>query len=140
MFTPTLGDYSVIVTIERSVNALTVEVGGTSVWTNAEKAQIRDSLGVDGSKTTAVNGQLQAIGTTVANIETRQISNEERLVLLGKIATNRLELADGPGDNWILYDDDSVTPILAWPVRDKSGSSILQPVGQPSRRGKAVVP
>lgn len=33
--------------------------GGSSDWTSGERNQIRDALGVDGSKTTATSGQLQ---------------------------------------------------------------------------------
>ena len=38
--------------------------GGSSDWTTAEKEQIRDSLGVDGDKTTASGGQVQTIIST----------------------------------------------------------------------------
>lgn len=47
-----------------------------------------------------------------------------RTALLEKIMRNRLELAEGDTDNWVLYDDDSVTPLLTWSVRDKAGAAV----------------
>lgn len=41
--------------------------GGVADWTLAERSQIRDALGVDGVKVTAVGGQLQSL-PTAANI------------------------------------------------------------------------
>jgi hypothetical protein len=67
-------------------------------------------------------------------------SAEEVVELLKKLGSNKLELADGTGDNWVLYDDDGITPILRWPVRDKGGNAILSPAGIPARRGKPVTP
>jgi len=58
--------------------------------------------------------------------------------LLRKIQTNRLELDDGDTDNWVLYDDDNVTPLLTFSVTDKSGTLILQQSHTPSRRSKAT--
>lgn len=37
--------------------------GGGTDWTTSEKQQIRDALGVDGTKTTATGGQLQTLDT-----------------------------------------------------------------------------
>lgn len=59
-----------------------------------------------------------------------------RLIL--QILRNRLELADGSTDNWVLYDDDDTTPLLRWSVRDKAGNAILQPLSAPSRRTRGV--
>lgn len=42
--------------------------GGSSDWTATEKEQIRDALGVDGTKTTAAGGQLQTVDTNVDTI------------------------------------------------------------------------
>lgn len=39
--------------------------GSAVDWTTSEREQIRDALGVDGTKTTAQNGQLQEVGTFV---------------------------------------------------------------------------
>jgi hypothetical protein len=61
-----------------------------------------------------------------------------RVVLLEKIFRNRLELSDGSATNWVLYDDDSVTPLLSWDVADKGGGVIVQQLGVPSRRTRGV--
>lgn len=61
-----------------------------------------------------------------------------RLRLVEKILRNRLELADGAADNWILYDDDSVTPLLRWSVSDKDGAGIVQQRLVPSRRTRGA--
>lgn len=61
-----------------------------------------------------------------------------RVLLLEKIFRNRLELADGDTGNWILYDDDSVTPLLTFNVRDKAGAVIVQQAGVPSRRSRGT--
>jgi hypothetical protein len=42
--------------------------GGGTDWSAAERAQIRDALGIDGSKTTALGGQLQLVATK-ANVD-----------------------------------------------------------------------
>jgi hypothetical protein len=58
--------------------------------------------------------------------------------LTRKIQTNRLELADGDSGNWVLYDDDSLTPLLTFSVSDKDGDPIVQPKLFPARRTKGV--
>lgn len=63
---------------------------------------------------------------------------ELRTLLIKKILTNRLELSDGDTDNWVLYDDDSATPLLTWDVTDKSDGAVAQDEGTESRRSKAT--
>lgn len=74
---------------------------------------------------------------TQGHVDTVQDTNV-RAVLLEKILRNRLELADGSTDNWVLYDDDSVTPLLRWSVTDKEGSGIAQQRLVPSRRTRGA--
>jgi len=61
-----------------------------------------------------------------------------RTILVRKIQTNRLELADGDISNWILYDDDNTTPLLTFSVTDKNGNLITQQTSTPSRRSKGT--
>jgi len=75
------------------------------------------------------NEALNEIKSTVDNIDLRTL-------LIRKIQTNRLELADGDTGNWILYEDDNTTPLLTFDVRDKNGGLIVQPANIPSRRSK----
>lgn len=61
-----------------------------------------------------------------------------RLALIEKIQRNRLELAEGATNNWILYDDDSITPLLRWSVTDKTGLDIRMNAFVPARRTRGV--
>jgi hypothetical protein len=61
-----------------------------------------------------------------------------RLALIEKIQRNRLELEEGSANNWVLYDDDSTTPLLTWSVTDKDGNGILMDVSVPARRTRGV--
>ena len=129
---------------------LIVVAGGAGDWTTGEKGQIRDALGVDGSKVAATGGQLQTVDgkadallarLTLARAAALDLipAVDDTVSLLKRIAVNRLELSDGAGDNWVLYADDDVTPLITWPVRDKGGGAIAQPVGAPSRRSRGTI-
>jgi len=76
------------------------------------------------------NEVLDSIESTVGIVDIRT-------TLLRKIQTNRLELFDGDTDNWILYDDDAVTPLLTFSVTDKDGDLIVQCSQSPSKRSGA---
>jgi hypothetical protein len=58
--------------------------------------------------------------------------------LIEKLLRNRLELSDGGVGNWVLYDDDDVTPLLSWDVTDKNGNPIAVPAGVPARRTRGI--
>lgn len=58
--------------------------------------------------------------------------------LIKKMLINRLELADGVASNWVLYDDNDITPLLTFSVTDKDGLTITQPSGAPSRRTRGT--
>jgi hypothetical protein len=58
--------------------------------------------------------------------------------LLRKLATNRLEEAPGNPGSITLYDDDGVTSLLVWHLRDASGGAIVSSVGAPARRSQAT--
>jgi hypothetical protein len=60
------------------------------------------------------------------------------LALVAKILRNRLELAEGSTNNWVLYDDDSVTPLLRWSVGDKNGDAIRMNAFVPARRTRGA--
>jgi len=79
------------------------------------------------------NEVLDTIESTVGVVDIRT-------TLLRKIQTNRLELFDGDTDNWILYDDDSSTPLLTFSVSDKDGDLIVQQQHTPSKRDGATGP
>lgn len=67
------------------------------------------------------------------------LTAEETVDMSRKILNNNLNLSDGTGPlNWVLLDDDDITPFLSWTVLDKSGAQIIQPTLFPSRRTRGV--
>jgi len=60
-----------------------------------------------------------------------------RILLMKKLFENKLELENGDQDNWILYDDDGVTPLLVYDASDVNGDDIYQITGMASKRSKA---
>lgn len=58
-----LGDFSIL---NRSSPG-----SGSTDWSSAERTQIRDALGVDGTKATSTGGVVNTINTATANIQTR---------------------------------------------------------------------
>lgn len=64
--------------------------------------------------------------------------NADTSTLLRKLATNRLEEAPGNPGLIVLYDDDSLTPLLSWEIRDALGGAVVSNVGAPARRKKAT--
>ncbi len=77
------------------------------------------------------NEVLDSIDSTMGVVDLRSL-------LLRKIQTNRLELADGDSDNWVLYDDDGATTLLTFDISDKDGNIIVQSPNAPSKRSTAV--
>lgn len=55
-----------------------------------------------------------------------------------KMLTNRLELFEGLNNNWILYDDDSTTPLLSFNVTDKNDLAISLADKTVAKRTKGV--
>jgi len=45
--------------------------GGGTDWTSGEKNQIRDALGIDGTKTAAASGDIQSIETKIDGVKTK---------------------------------------------------------------------
>lgn len=57
--------------------------------------------------------------------------------LLRKLYTNRQEQFPGNPGRLILWDDDGVTPLLEWELRDAAGNGIVSNVGCPAKRSAA---
>jgi len=94
-------------------------------WTTAEREQIRAALGIVGTKSgPSGGGQLQSALAESA--------------LARKVLTNRLELVNGSAGNWVLFDDDSITPLLTFDVTDVLGGPIVNDAGIPAKRTKGV--
>ena len=58
--------------------------------------------------------------------------------LLRKIYTNRQEQFPGDPGTLILWDDDGVTPLLEWQLRDAAGNGVVANVGCPAKRSAAT--
>jgi hypothetical protein len=58
--------------------------------------------------------------------------------LLRKALTNRLEEVSGNPGSLTLYDDNALTVLRTWPLRDETGAAVLPAIGTPARRGPAV--
>lgn len=58
--------------------------------------------------------------------------------LLRKIYTNRQEQFPGDPGTLILWDDDGVTPLLEWQLRDAAGNGVIANVGCPAKRSAAT--
>jgi hypothetical protein len=61
-----------------------------------------------------------------------------RVALIRKIMMNRHELDDGGNLNLVLYEDDSLTPLLKWNVTDPSWQAIDSRRHMPSKRSRGV--
>lgn len=90
----------------------------------------------------AVHGIAGSAGQFLARLTQDRAENIDdtniRIKLVEKILRNKLELADGSSGNWVLYDDDSVTPLLRWAVTDKDGDPINQAKFVPSKRTRGA--
>lgn len=148
---------TVLISREFSNLAAGVAVGGGAVWTSSEKGQIRDALGVDGSKIAASGGQLQtldgkadglvadvaAVQVTVDSVEGKVDAQsaelaimQARVLLIKKVAINKMDLLPGDTDNLIVYDDDDVTPLLIGSCTDCDGNPICPAAGIPANRSR----
>lgn len=132
----------------------------TAGW--GTKDQLLDEVG-DGHYTLSLS--LATIGAIVGNVFVAQytvndggdvIGDDHDVILVGQQAlsdmaalladtelirksiTNRFEEFPGTPGRIILWDDDGVTPILEWEVRDAAGNGVVASVGCPAKRSKAT--
>ncbi len=122
-----------------------VTLSGTERYTHGASGEYNDAFNaqnvtLSGIDTTVDSTAVTVTSTnsTVNNIDSTVTDIDVRTELIRKLGTNKLVLQDGTTDNWILYDDDSTTPVLTFSVTDKSGGIIVQPVSTPSIRYKAT--
>lgn len=131
-------------TLEDTVNLAHVGSGRYSgVWTPGAIIKTYDALFIvytDAGHTVESTVYTRAMekwqSDTLIAAATSDTNTRTRLI--EKLLRNRLELADGSTSNWILYDDDSVTPLLTFNVKDKTGAGIVQQALVPSRRSRGV--
>jgi hypothetical protein len=96
--------------------------------------EYRYSYGTSGE----MNDTISTINTNVGVVDTNVSTNLAATTLIKKVLTNRLELYNGSSGNWILYDDDNITPLLTFSVTDIDDGPIIQGVNTPSKRTKGV--
>lgn len=56
--------------------------------------------------------------------------------LIKQFFVNKLELSDGDVENWVIFDDDDVTPLLKSNVTDKNGGAITSQLTVPANHSR----
>jgi len=104
----------------------------------APGAQMALTAGAQAAAVTAVWSE-PVPGAFAAGSAGAKLSDADtRAILIEKIARNRLELSAGSANNWVLYDDDSITPLLTFDVTDKTGGAIVIAASAPARRSRGA--
>jgi hypothetical protein len=116
-------------------------------WTT--RKQVMTELG-DGHYTLSLNlgtinaapGDQLAIEYNTESAAVPGVTNETLTVardtdLLRKLATNRIEEFAGNPGQLILFDDNGVTPLKTWQLRDGTGGATALSVGAPAKRSAA---
>ena len=63
---------------------------------------------------------------------------QESVWFARKAITNRMEEFAGSPGQLILWDDDGVTPLMSWQLRDGTGGAVQLAVGAPAKRSAGV--
>ena len=116
-----------------------------SVWvTSPVGAQVAIDSAIsaeaaDEARIAASNAAIAALAAEVAanNAADAAVTALVSAEMVRKCWQNKLELVPGTTNNWVLYDDDSVTPLLTWDVTGPNGEAIIIPVGAAAKRTKA---
>ncbi len=81
-----------------------------------------------------VGDRINVNQVSVRSANSAGLTNNGTIELIRKLLQNRLELAEGFSNNWVLYDDNGVDILQVWNVTDKAGSAISFGSGVPARR------
>jgi len=84
-----------------------------------------------------LEGATGEYGNISNNIYLMSDNVDYRVLLMKKLAENKLELLNNTQDNWVLYDNDGTTPLLVFDVSDVNGEAIMQATSMASKRSKA---
>lgn len=78
----------------------------------------------------------QSTAPAALEVETSGLTPTESSMLTGlfKAAMNNQVLTDTASGNFIIYDDDDVTPLYVFTVLDPDGNNIILPAGSPTQR------
>jgi hypothetical protein len=118
---------------------------GDTLETLSDQIDTRESTTDAAAREAAVLAAIAALNNlSIADVQTA-LTNQgytsaraAMIELSKKMLINRLELADGDTDNWILYDDDDTTPLLTFSVKNKNAGAIDLPTAAPARRTRGV--
>lgn len=77
-------------------------------------------------------------GRQLNNINMGIDNSDIKVGLLKRLLVNRLELVNGSINNFVLYNDDSATPLLTYSVTDRDSDIIVQVPHVVSKRAKGV--
>ena len=77
-------------------------------------------------------------GNTIHDINLISDGVDFRVALIRKIMINREESFDGTTNNLTLYDDDSITPLLKWNIKDPYWRAVFQEHHEPAKRSRGV--
>jgi hypothetical protein len=103
-----------------------------SFITEARVAFTNATIAALAAQVAAEAAVVSASGCLVHITETKAAS-----LLVKKCWQNKLELVTGTTNNWVLYDDDNITPLLTWDVSGPNGEAIVIPPGAAARRTRA---
>jgi hypothetical protein len=120
--------------------------GGVEDWTSAEREQIRSALGIDGTKTAATGGQLQALPQPGDIWDYDLDSNYAEggdlekaggaLHFLRQMATNIVDEQPGNPGSFTLRNDADSADIGSWEIRDFTDGATVGVAGAPAKRGE----
>jgi len=94
-----------------NVGEISTSISGVTDWTDAEKTQIRDALGISGTTTSAVSGDLQFIRDMVGG----------RWYI------------DKNNKNMVFFADDNATTVAIFALKDQNGNAAYQNVFERTR-------
>jgi hypothetical protein len=123
------------VIVDPTVTGGTIVIRGVcSVVDNSTGAAVIDTADVVNPM--AISDQ---VWDEQSDLHTASGSFGAMLNLVQSLGVNRLELAPGTTNNWILYKNNGTDELMRWSVTDPTGGAITIPEGTPARRTAGVL-
>lgn len=89
-------------------------------WSDNERSQIRDALGINGTKVTAVNGQLQNLKISQDNLQSEITIIKDDIEFIKQIESGRWKINKSTSE-MIFYKDDNTTEIMRFKLYNEFG-------------------
>lgn len=124
---------SAYTTVDRAMSTSAAILSGSSITAGEVASAVWDELAGDHADAGTVGNYLNGIYNVRLTLSQQAVLDDD-VPLIKKLLRNRLELAEGSSSNWILYDDDNITPLQSWNVTDKNGAGITINTGSPAKR------